>query len=120
MDRKSKIFTPTRSVGGIRKTVKETKVPATSNLMEIKKILDSMKTNIGRTQLTSCSYEHGSEIVNIDNPSIQSINKGGKNICLLVNGNPHAINKKETMKNLPEDLENLMEKFSETKENQDI
>lgn len=113
MDRKAKIFAPTKSVGGIRKPVKPTTEKTASNSIEIKKILDSIKTNVTKTQLTSCSYKLGNDIINIENPSIQSLNKGGKNICLLVNGNINVVDQETTMKNLPEGLENLMEKFAE-------
>lgn len=113
MDRKAQIFAPTKSVGGVRKPAKVGPVSTPSNANALKRTLDSMKAEVNSTLLKSFSYRSGDEIVNIENPRIQSISKSRKHICFLVSGKPVSIDRDSTLKDMPKEFGDLIENLGD-------
>lgn len=109
MDRKAQIFAPTKNVGGVRKPAKVGPSSTASNAAALKKALDSIKGDVSNTLLKSFSYKSGNDVINIENPKIQSISKARKHICFLVSGKPVVIDRNETLKDMPKELGDLIE-----------
>lgn len=112
MDRKAQIFAPTKNVGGVRKPAKNTPVSISSNATALRKVLDSMKGEVNSTLLKSFSYRSGNDIVNIENPKIQSISKARKHICFLVSGNPVVVDRDSTLKSMPKEFGDLIDNLN--------
>lgn len=101
MDRNSKIFAKTISVGGVRKPAK--KVTSTVPVNKpFDALLDKMKGEIVPTVLNSFSYKAGENIMNFENPRIRSITKNRKHVAFLINGEPTVVNHSEAMKSFSE------------------
>ncbi len=113
MDRKSKIFAPTISAGGVRKPAKkQTSTPSNNNPM-FKKVCESMKSDIRPTLVKSFSFKNAEGIFNIENAKVMSIGKNKKNVGFLITGNPVKIEEKPSNIAEPSDVENKEEETVE-------
>ena len=101
MDRNSKIFAPTISVGGVRKPAKKTTVTVPTN-KAFDALISKMKNELSPTILNNFSYKAGDNIVNFNTPRIRSITKNRKHVAFLISGEPSVFSHQEAMKNLSE------------------
>lgn len=95
MDRKSQIFAPTISVGGVRKPAKKQATAETCTNAMFKKVCDSMKNDIRPTLVKSFSYKYGEGVYNISDAKIKSIGKNKKHVAFLITGDPIMIDEKQ-------------------------
>lgn len=105
MDRKSQIFAPTMSVGGVRKSVKSAATTPSTNVI-LKDVLNSMKGDINQTHLKNFSYKSGDSLVTINNASIKSIGKNRKHVAFFISGTPTIVDEKQAIKDLTMDDDN--------------
>ncbi|KAM0679502.1 hypothetical protein GINT2_002346 [Glugoides intestinalis] len=102
MDRKSQIFAPTISVGGVRKPAKTTNAkPATNDAL--KSVLSSMKGDVNPTRLKNFSYKTDNSLVTINDATIKSIGKNRKHVAFLISGTPTTVDEKQAIKDLSMD-----------------
>lgn len=103
MDRKSQIFAPTISAGGVRKPARKpvSNASASTNQM-LKKVCDEMKNEIHQTILNSFSYKSGDKIYNVNDAKIKSIGKNKKHVAFLISGNTIEVDEKQAMKEFSE------------------
>jgi hypothetical protein len=104
MDRNSKIFAQTISVGGVRKPAKKVAAVEPAN-KAFDSLLCSIKKDLTPTILNNFSYKSGDNIVNFDNARVRSITKNKKHVGFLVNGDSKVIDHKEAMKGLSNQVE---------------
>lgn len=97
MDRKSQIFAPTISAGGVRKPAKKQAPTEKVGNPMFKTVCDSMKNDIRPTLIKNFSYKQGENIYNINNAKVMSIGKNKKNVAFLISGAPTVVNEKEAV-----------------------
>ncbi|ELA42206.1 uncharacterized protein VICG_00849 [Vittaforma corneae ATCC 50505] len=98
MDRKSQIFAPTISVGGVRKPVKKQIGAESGTNLMFKKVCDSMKNDLKPTLVKSFSYKYGEDVFNINDAKIKSIGKNKKHVAFLITGNPTTIDERQAVR----------------------
>lgn len=102
MDRRSQIFAPTKSVGGVRKPAKKQGAAPEKPNLAFKSVIDSLKGNLKPTILTNFSYKTGDQIVSVPDAKIRSVGNNGKHVAFLVTGKSILTNEKQAMSELSE------------------
>lgn len=105
MDRRSKIFAPTISVGGVRKPAKKQGGGEPDSNAIFKKTCEAMKNEIRPTVLKTFSFKRGESVFNINDAKIKSIGKNKKHVAFLISGNPVEIDERDLMAR-PEEIPN--------------
>ncbi len=117
MNRKEQIFA-TKKIAGMKVPASKSKTAESAqNLSSIalKKCVDNLNADVNNTLLKSFSYKLDEDIYSIENAKVKSISKGNKHVCFLVSGDSTVIDQKEALSSMPQGLEYLKEKLSETK-----